>query len=44
MDQAFDEKRYKECLYYSALMEDLSQMKNGDLTEISEKGDSLSGG
>ena len=44
MDQPFDEQRYKEVLYYSALLQDISQLKNKDLTEIAEKGDTLSGG
>lgn len=40
----YNEKRYKEVLYYSCLNDDIKEFKKGDLTEIGEKGINLSGG
>ncbi|KAG2173089.1 hypothetical protein INT43_004462 [Umbelopsis isabellina] len=39
-----NEERYKEVLFECALLRDLSQFEDGDLTEIGEKGITLSGG
>lgn len=39
-----NEERYKEVLSECALLRDLSQFEDGDLTEIGEKGITLSGG
>jgi ABC-type multidrug transport system fused ATPase/permease subunit len=39
-----NEARYKEVLFECALPRDLSQFEDGDLTEIGEKGITLSGG
>lgn len=41
--QAFDETRYWNCIRDSALLADLDQLPNGDMTEIGEKGIALSG-
>ncbi|KAI8646442.1 P-loop containing nucleoside triphosphate hydrolase protein [Parasitella parasitica] len=40
----FIEKRYKETLYACALDKDMDNMEDGDLTEVGEKGITLSGG
>ncbi|KAL4486872.1 hypothetical protein ABPG72_009636 [Tetrahymena utriculariae] len=42
--QEYDQLRYKQALHASCLEEDLSYFVDGDLTNIAEKGDSLSGG
>ncbi|KAL4435536.1 hypothetical protein ABPG74_020312 [Tetrahymena malaccensis] len=42
--QEYDHVRYKQALHASCLEEDLSYFVDGDLTNIAEKGDSLSGG
>lgn len=41
--QPFDETRYWSCIRDSALLADLDQLPNGDMTEIGEKGIALSG-
>ncbi|CAD8123428.1 unnamed protein product [Paramecium sonneborni] len=40
----FDEIRYKKVIHACALEEDISQFINKDFTQLSEKGDNLSGG
>ncbi|WFC97545.1 hypothetical protein MYAM1_000259 [Malassezia yamatoensis] len=40
----FNEKHYKQCLFACALEPDLKLLKDGDHTEIGERGVSLSGG
>ncbi|CEP08191.1 hypothetical protein [Parasitella parasitica] len=40
----FIEKRYKETLYACALDKDMDNLEDGDLTEVGEKGITLSGG
>ena len=42
--EVYDEKRYKQVLNACALVQDLSEMKAGDLTMIGENGTGLSGG
>ncbi|KIJ68811.1 hypothetical protein HYDPIDRAFT_81693, partial [Hydnomerulius pinastri MD-312] len=41
---AFDEARYKEVLFQCALEPDLALLEHGDLTEVGERGVTLSGG
>jgi len=40
----YDEKLYREAIFYSAMETDLEIMADGDLTQIGEKGANLSGG
>lgn len=42
--RAYDEALYRQCLYACALEPDLLVLQHGDLTEIGERGVSLSGG
>lgn len=42
--QPFDQQRYDEAIRVAALERDLTQLPDGDLTEIGEKGINLSGG
>ncbi|KLO18951.1 P-loop containing nucleoside triphosphate hydrolase protein [Schizopora paradoxa] len=44
LDLEFDEERYKKVIQQSALERDLSLLEAGDLTEVGEKGLTLSGG
>lgn len=40
----FDEKRYQQCIYSCALVDDLKTLPAGDRTEVGERGITLSGG
>lgn len=40
----FDQQRYDEALYASALKQDLKALASGDMTEIGERGINISGG
>ncbi|CAO3617183.1 unnamed protein product [Cunninghamella echinulata] len=40
----YNEKRYKDTLYACSLVKDLTILEDGDMTEIGEKGITLSGG
>ncbi|CAK61787.1 unnamed protein product (macronuclear) [Paramecium tetraurelia] len=40
----FDELRYKKVMHVTALEQDINQFVNKDFTQLSEKGDNLSGG
>lgn len=40
----FEEKKYKECVKFSGLVDDLKILKDGDETVIGDKGINLSGG
>jgi len=43
-DADYDEKRYKDSIFYSGLLDDLKILAKGDNTIIGERGINLSGG